>query len=79
MLSGLILDLCPANERRRYKVTPSLSGWAQSYNQPCVMDLVHYLIKCYIIRSGITSKLQKHYLTFTYHFEILTVSQEQCC
>ena len=26
----LILDLHPANERRRYKVTPSLIGWAQT-------------------------------------------------
>ena len=29
--TGLILGLCPANERRRYKVTPSLIGWAQTY------------------------------------------------
>ena len=28
--SRLILDLRPANERRRYKVTPSLIGWAQT-------------------------------------------------
>ena len=31
--SGLILGLCTANERRRYKVTPSLIqkvGWAQT-------------------------------------------------
>ena len=28
--SGLILDLRPANERRRYKVTPSLIGRAQT-------------------------------------------------
>ena len=28
------LSLRPANERRRYKVTPSLIGWAQSYNKP---------------------------------------------
>ena len=27
---GLILGLRPANERRRYKVTPSLIGWAQN-------------------------------------------------
>ena len=27
---GLILGLRPANERRRYKVTPSLIGWAQT-------------------------------------------------
>ena len=34
MISGLILGLRPANERRRYKVTPSLTGWAQVENQP---------------------------------------------
>ena len=28
-IAGPILGLCPANERRRYKVTPSLIGWAQ--------------------------------------------------
>ena len=28
--AGLILDLHPSNERRRYKVTPSLTGWAQT-------------------------------------------------
>ena len=27
MVPGLILGLHPANERRRYKVTPSLTGW----------------------------------------------------
>ena len=31
----LILGLRPANERRRYKVTPSPIGWAQTWNQPC--------------------------------------------
>ena len=30
--SGLILVLQPANERRCYKVAPSLVGWAQAYN-----------------------------------------------
>ena len=29
-VTGLILGLRPANERRRYKVTPSLIGWAQT-------------------------------------------------
>ena len=28
--TGLVLGLCPANERRRYKVKPSLIGWAQT-------------------------------------------------
>ena len=27
---GLILGLRPANERRRYKITPSLIGWPQT-------------------------------------------------
>ena len=29
-IARLILGLRPANERRRYKVTPSLIGWAQT-------------------------------------------------
>ena len=33
--TGLILGLYPANGRRRYKVTPSLIGWAQTSNQSC--------------------------------------------
>ena len=28
-ITRLILGLHPANQRRRYKVTPSLIGWAQ--------------------------------------------------
>ena len=32
--SGLILGLCLANERRRYKVTPSVTGWAQTRISP---------------------------------------------
>ena len=31
-VSGLNLGLCPANERRRYDVTLSLIGWAQTEN-----------------------------------------------
>ena len=30
MEPGLILGLHPTNERRRYKVTPSLIGWTQT-------------------------------------------------
>ena len=29
-MTGLILGLHPANDRRRYKVTPFLIGWAQT-------------------------------------------------
>ena len=32
--TGLIPGLRPANERRCYKVTASLIGWAQTWNQP---------------------------------------------
>ena len=35
-ITGLILGLRPANERRRYFVTTSLSGWAQTWTQPCI-------------------------------------------
>ena len=38
---GLILDLHPANERRRYKVTPSLIDWAETWYQPCIWILIH--------------------------------------
>ena len=30
--AGLSVGLHPANVKRRYKVTPSLIGWAQTYN-----------------------------------------------
>ena len=36
MISELILGLRPVNERRRYKVTPSLIGGAQTENQPWI-------------------------------------------
>ena len=29
-MAGLIIGLCSANERRRYNVTLSLIGWAQT-------------------------------------------------
>ena len=32
---GIILCMCPANERWRYSVTPSLIGWAHAQNDPC--------------------------------------------
>ena len=41
-VSGLILDLHPANERRRYFVTTSLSGWEQTWNRPWVWGLFRH-------------------------------------
>ena len=33
--AGIVLCLCPANERRRYIVTSSLIGWAHAQDSPC--------------------------------------------
>ena len=35
-LESALLGLRPANERRRYKVTPTFIGCVQTYNQPCI-------------------------------------------
>ena len=40
IIKGLILSLRPANRRCRYKVTPSLIGWAQTLNQLCNYTVV---------------------------------------
>ena len=45
--TGLILGLRPANERRHYKVTRSLIGSVQTYNQPC--DIYFSLHEAYIV------------------------------
>ena len=42
-ISRLILGLRPANNRQRNKVTPSLIGRAQTWNQPCIESLVNIL------------------------------------
>ena len=43
--TGLIRGLRPANERRRYFVTTSLIGWAQTYNHPGMnkFDILNHL------------------------------------
>ena len=40
--TGQILGMCPANERRRYKATPFLIGWAQTENQPWLHPVWYY-------------------------------------
>ena len=52
---GLILGLRPANERRRYKVTPSLMGWAQTKNQPWKSECYH-LLPTYSLYHGTSDK-----------------------
>ena len=69
--SGLILGLPPANERRRYKVTPSLIGWAQTYYQPwrlwyashhwyhswCVPEFARNVLWHHTTEARVTSRL----------------------
>ena len=57
MMAGLILGLLSANGRRCYKVTPSLIGWAQTYNQPCdgMSWLCWYWTAIVIVESGFYS------------------------
>ena len=47
-LSGLILGLRPTDERRRYFVTTSLIGWAQTWNRPWSMFLVWHIMNCQV-------------------------------
>ena len=35
-IAGIILCMCPANERQCYTVTLSLIGWAHTHNVPCI-------------------------------------------
>ena len=37
LMAGIILCMCPANERRRYIVTSSLIGWAHTQNDPFIV------------------------------------------
>ena len=37
--TGIILCMCPANERRRYNVTLSFIGWTHTKNDPCFNGL----------------------------------------
>ena len=82
--SGLILGLCPANERLRYFVTTSLSGWAQALNQPCGLSgisFIYMLFTCYVqifsydqatLRTPLSVCLSHFFTMFlsSYHHEI---------
>ena len=53
-ISGIILGLGSANERRCYHVLPSLIGQEHTQNGPCIWSILHDLpkmksgqIKCY--------------------------------
>ena len=52
LFSGLILSLRPANERRRYKVTPPLTGWAQTIKSALYSYPVKPCVSCLDCRWG---------------------------
>ena len=49
--TGMILGLHSANEKRRYKVTPSLIGWAQTYNHPWSSTLLIHKLKLLLLET----------------------------
>ena len=75
--TGLILGLCPANERRCYFVTTSLIGWAS--NQPCniyfVSDL--YYLLCFVHR--IKNALHVTTLPQTHAHTLPLMEWHSCC
>ena len=40
---GIILCMCPANERWGYNVMSSLIGWVHSHNDPCNLTTMEYV------------------------------------
>ena len=52
----IILGMCPANERRRYNVTPSLIGWAHAQNDPCRV----YACDLMFLQGCVTDPKQVH-------------------
>ena len=67
--AGIILYMCPANERRRYIVTSSLIGWAQTQNDPYIVLLWNETMLKFEVEiaalnpaSGDDSCAQLHYL-----------------
>ena len=67
---GLILGLRSANERRRYTVTPSLIGWAQTLNQPWYLCTsvqaytegrnIYYIVSKLITENAISRRYQQN-------------------
>ena len=59
-ISGIILGMHPANERRRYIVTSSLNGWTHTQNTPLYILLVllwswkHYTSLRFVLEVHLT-------------------------
>ena len=58
-IAGIILFMCPTNERRRYSVTSSLIGWAHKQNDPCRQNYLLQNIYVYIDSNVIGPADQK--------------------
>ena len=58
--TGLILGSRPANQRRRYKVMPSLNGWAQTWYHP-QESLVPRLCYLQYVINGYHRLAQSHH------------------
>ena len=52
-ITGLIIGLRSANERRPNKVTPPFIGWAQNENQPCIMWRVSWIYSKLLLSNKI--------------------------
>ena len=50
IITGLILGLQPANETRRYKVTPPFIGWAQNLESALLLLLVMMVIVVGVVK-----------------------------
>ena len=53
LASGIILCMCPANERQRYIVTSSLIGWAHTQND-------HWKLVMLILNSNLQTGIFRH-------------------
>ena len=85
--SGLILGVCPANEKRRYCVTTSLVGWAKPGNQPCftnpiyVHTRIHLCCRMLIKINKIhifTHSSQSMWIPLKYRFSSIVILNSNC-
>ena len=82
LISGLILGLCSANDRRRYKVTPSLIGWGKPRISPVILMTLDCasiynskLIYCIIFQFVMSSQRLIHLPTAR---TLLPIGVNQC-
>ena len=74
--SGLILGFHSATEGRRYKVTPSLIGWAQTSDQPSNASIAKIVFKFGLLMDT-TIYHWTHTVLFIYIFKYLICGRRQ--